>query len=112
MVPNCKQLLGLVLSALNVAPLLRAAPHPLGPLAQDALRGSGGFEAKWRVGAVGLEHLRVPVSAYFGLFWHVSARFWACAGLCEDATTWIGASPSSASACWCCGSRTSCTAEG
>lgn len=35
---------------LNAAPLLRATPHPLGTMAQEELRGSGGFEQQWPVG--------------------------------------------------------------
>ena len=35
---------------LNAAPLLLAAPHPLGLVARDELRGSGGFEAQWPTG--------------------------------------------------------------
>jgi hypothetical protein len=30
--------------------LLRATPHPLSTMAQEELRGSGGFEQQWPVG--------------------------------------------------------------
>lgn len=49
-IPKSKQLMGLVLAGLNAAPLLRATPHPLGTMAQEELRGSGGFEQQWPVG--------------------------------------------------------------
>ena len=75
-VSNAKQLLGSVLAAsrqqlpessiwipkrrsipeaLNLAPLLLAAPHPQGLLAAESARGSGGFEFRWPEG-------RLPVS--------------------------------------------------
>eukprot|EP00913_Durusdinium_trenchii_P004794 g4454.t1 len=47
---KCKELIGFVLAGLNAAPLLLAAPHPLGLVARDELRGSGGFEAQWPTG--------------------------------------------------------------
>lgn len=49
-IPKSKQLMGLVLAGLNAAPLLRATPHPLSTMAQEELRGSGGFEQQWPVG--------------------------------------------------------------
>jgi len=49
---SCRKLLCFYFSTqgLNAAPFLRSAPHPFGGVAQEELRGSGGFEQQWPVG--------------------------------------------------------------
>ncbi|CAE7217785.1 Piga, partial [Symbiodinium pilosum] len=54
-VSNAKQLVGSVLAALNLAPLLLTAPHPHGALAAETVRGSGGFEFRWPAGCYDLD---------------------------------------------------------
>eukprot|EP00930_Biecheleria_cincta_P003017 TRINITY_DN103957_c0_g1_i1.p1 TRINITY_DN103957_c0_g1~~TRINITY_DN103957_c0_g1_i1.p1 ORF type:complete len:1081 (-),score=193.85 TRINITY_DN103957_c0_g1_i1:189-3431(-) len=60
-----QQVLGEVLAALNLAPVLRAMPHPEGDLAAAATRATGGFELSWPAGSYevdwGQPHLRLGI---------------------------------------------------
>ncbi|CAE8708776.1 unnamed protein product, partial [Polarella glacialis] len=64
-VSKAKQVLGEVLSALNLSRVLRAAPHPDGDLAREATRATGGFELRWPVGSYDVDwahpYLRIGV---------------------------------------------------